>query len=31
MVTIEYGASPSARYVNRFGPRALLRTIGGSR
>ena len=31
MVTIEYGASPSPSYVNRFGPRALLRTIGGSR
>jgi len=31
MVTIEYGASPSRRYVNRFGPRALLRTIGARR
>ena len=31
MVTIEYGASPSSRYVNTFGPRALLRTIGGRR
>jgi protein MpaA len=30
-VTIEYGASPSPRYVNRLGPRALLRAIGGSR
>ena len=30
-VTVEYGPRPSRRYVNRFGPRALLRAIGGSR
>jgi murein peptide amidase A len=31
MVTVEYGASPRTRYVNRFAPRALLRSIGGRR
>jgi murein peptide amidase A len=30
-VTVEYGASPSRRYVNRFAPRGLLRAIGGHR
>lgn len=30
-VTLEYGPHPSARYVNRVGPRALLRAIGGRR
>jgi murein peptide amidase A len=30
-VTVEYGRSPRARYVNRFAPRALLRAVGGRR
>lgn len=30
-VTVEYGAHPRRRYVNRLGPRALLRSIGGRR
>jgi murein peptide amidase A len=31
MVTLEYGAHPRWRYVNRLGPRALLRAVGGTR
>ena len=30
-VTVEYGPRPRWRYVNRFGPRALLRAVGGAR
>jgi protein MpaA len=30
-VTVEYSARPSARYLTRFSPRALLRAVGASR